>query len=477
MLESSLGLLVVVPLIFYSLKIYRCWIFLLRILIFGARDHHLQQDLDNLGAIRCHFQSGLNRSTNSSCRPRFNKNKRELYPKRGDRKIFAAYRNSGSNIRKSLQPHALFSKERAATHSSICVYTGVNPSGESQDATSTTRTAIELMDPPIEIRSAVLREVLGDRTVHAHVVQKNHSSLESARVIPRYTFCCGEFIMACVRQSIQENEGIELGEQTGYEWRHYCCFGPALTYGHDRPDIQSMLQATWALHKRMRGDDPTLLPPEELLMGVDPDAFDARLSVLGICKQLRSEALTALYSSNFFSFNDSITFGAFLRHVGVEKASLIRKIELCLTFECDRINDYDLFEISGPQNIRSNWTVGGSAPGLRYENMWAALDGLTEITLWVFDKVPIARRPRSEWNKARETRLKRIRLWLRWVFGELRGLHHIRKAKVLVGWKFWHEGLAKMEQIHYEADKEILQSVGDEFANEILASTPDRFSA
>lgn len=159
----------------------------------------------------------------------------------------------------------------------------------------------------------------------------------------------------------------------------------------------------------------------------------------------------------------------------VEKASLIRKIQLSLMFECDEIEDSDVFENDGPQNIRSNWTVGG--PGPRYENMWAALDSLTDVTIWVCDEVPIAYRPRSEWKAAREARLKRIGLWLRWVFGDLRDLRKIRRAKVLVSWKSEYEGVATREQIRYEADKEMLQGIGDDFAKEILCTTPDRHIA
>ena len=356
---------------------------------------------------------------------------------------------------------------------------GANHSRKSPLPTSDMeRTSMTLLTLPFEIRSAILRQVMGDRHVHTRYHQDNHSDFESTTYRPRFTFCCDGFLEDL--DLFIQDDGFERlfperrnsdSEGQTYRQRHSYCVEGGVPNSNNLPKLKTLRN----VHKSMRKYNPALTPLDEVHASFDPDAFDARLSVLTVCRQLRAEGYRTLYSSNVFSFVDSDSFNVFTRYLTVEKASLIRKIQVSLMFECDEIEDSDVFEKDGPQKIRSNWNVGG--PGPRYENMWAALDGLTNVTIWVCDKVPIAYRPRSEWKASRETRLKRIALWLRWVFGDLSDLRNIRKARVLVSWNSEYESLATREQIQYEAGKEMLQGVGDDFVKEILCTTQDRHIA
>ena len=351
-----------------------------------------------------------------------------------------------------------------------------NYPGESIKAGCDTRNATTLMTLPIEIRSATLRQVLGDRHVHTHFDRDYQADPDCPLQQPRFTFCCDQFYEDMDRMLKQENLGEENPErystERSYLQRHYHCF-EGEECSMDMKDRVEEIRSSYQM--LCREYNMTKIPFDELHASFDPDEFDARLSVLTVCRQLRHEGLRALYSSNTFTFVDSYSFNAFMKQITAEKISLVRKLELSLNFQCDNIDDDEVFEYDEPQKITSNWTVGG--PGTRYENMWAALDGLADVTIWACDKVPIHCRPRSEWNKGREARLKRIRLWLRWIFGDLRDLRKIRKTKVLVSWKSENEGLATREQIHFEADQRELQSVGDNFAREILGTTPNRHTA
>lgn len=455
--------------------------------------------------------------------------RRESYSMPDSRKLSAACRIADSKIRKNLRRHLPPHQRPLAPRTSMSTYTGdhkpTSPCLDGETASSppkmdhmmdslevfslstkdendessslvsgrtqlradhprksplatsdSERTTMTLLALPFEIRSAILRQVMGDRHVHTRFNQDDHSDFESTTHRPRLTFCCDGFLEDL--DLFIKDDGFEPlfperrnSEGQTYRQRHSYCIEGGVPNSNSFIKFKTLRN----VHELLRKYNPALTPFDEVHASFDPDAFDARLSVLTVCRQLRAEGYRALYSFNVFSFVDSYSFNVFTKYLTVEKASLIRKIQLSLMFECDEIENSDVFEKDGPPNIRSNWTVGGAGP--RYENMWAALDGLTDVTIWVCDKVPIAYRPRSERKATRETRLKRIGLWLRWVFGDLRDLRKIRKAKVLVSWISEYEGLATREQIQYEADKEELQGIGDDFAREILSTMLDRHIA
>lgn len=144
-----------------------------------------------------------------------------------------------------------------------------------------------LLTLPFEIRSAILRQLMGDRHVHTRFHQDNHVDFESTTYRPRFTFCCDGFLVDLdlfiqddgFERLFPERRNSNSEGQTYRQGHSYCVEG-----GVPNSNNFIKLKTLRNVHKSMRKYNPALTPLDEVHASFDPDAFDARLSVLTVCR-------------------------------------------------------------------------------------------------------------------------------------------------------------------------------------------------
>ena len=170
-----------------------------------------------------------------------------------------------------------------------------------------------LLRLPLEIRNNIWSEVLGNRLIHVRYLYDDELSFET-----------NEELHSAMTWSRQ------LHKTCGSAWRHVVC-------ERDCPEAQE--------DRRFTSDGETFLLEShhacESDLGYDtyePEQFHGvwgyfhhemmRLSVLRSCRQIYVEANNILWTSNTFSFADSVTFRRFMMTRNIHQKRLIESLRL-----------------------------------------------------------------------------------------------------------------------------------------------------
>ncbi|KAL8650956.1 MAG: hypothetical protein Q9210_003519 [Variospora velana] len=186
-----------------------------------------------------------------------------------------------------------------------------------------------LLRLPFEIRNRIWKEVLGNNLVHIQYSYDDQSvGYETNEEMHRYENSCWTWISK---------------KTYGSAWRHLICAddGP-----EDRPDKKkvgyrcfdaSQKVTSWVRpHENCHSFYRLNGPSRPLDSGWEHATM--RLTVLRASRKLYVEANQIVWTTNTFSFTDSITLKRFMMTRNIHQRRLIRSLRLEMEWDCDEVD-------------------------------------------------------------------------------------------------------------------------------------------